>query len=52
MKEENGFIKVQSHKEHLSDMLHQLMLSHELTDVTLISDDKRQFKAHKIVLCA
>ena len=52
MKEENGFIKVQSHKEHLSDMLHQLMLSHELTDVTLISDDKRQFKGHKIVLCA
>merc|ERR1712126_122424 len=28
------------------------MLSQELTDVTLISDDKRKFKAHKIVLCA
>ena len=28
------------------------MYSNELTDVTLVSDDKKQFKAHKIVLSA
>ena len=33
-------------------MLHDLMTSNELTDVTLISEDNRQFKAHKVVLSA
>ena len=33
-------------------MLHALMKSNELTDVTLVCDDKTQFKAHKIVLSA
>ena len=28
------------------------MKSNELTDVTLVSDDKKQFKAHKFVLSA
>ena len=38
--------------DHLRNMLHQMMKSNELTDVTLICDDKIQFKAHKIVLSA
>ena len=33
-------------------MLHEMMKSNELTDVTLVCDDKKQFKAHKIVLSA
>ena len=33
-------------------MLHDMMLSNELTDVTLVSDDKVHFKAHKVVLSA
>ena len=37
---------------HLREMLHEMMKSDELTDVTLVCDDKRQFKAHKIVLSA
>merc|ERR1712243_73516 len=28
------------------------MLSNELTDVTLVSEDKKQFKAHKVILSA
>ena len=33
-------------------MLHHMMISKELTDVTLVSEDKKHFKAHKIVLSA
>jgi len=33
-------------------MLHDMMTSNELTDVTLVSEDKKQFKAHKVVLSA
>ena len=41
-----------TYSEHLRNMLHEMMKSEELTDVTLVCDDKRQFKAHKIVLSA
>ena len=37
-------------KEHLKDMMCEMSKSNELTDVTLFSDDNKQFKAHKIVL--
>ena len=37
---------------HLREMLQEMMKSKELTDVTLVCDDKRQIKAHKIVLSA
>ena len=52
MEEGESYIKVQSYRDNLRDLLHELMISKELTDVTLVSDDKVQFKAHKIVLCA
>ena len=42
----------QTYSDHLREMLHEMMKSNELTDVTLVCDDKRQFKAHKIVLSA
>ena len=38
--------------DHLREMLHEMMKSNELTDVTLVCDDKRRFKAPKIVLSA
>ena len=41
-----------TYSDHLREMLHEMMKSNELTDVTLVCDDKRQFKAHKIVLSA
>ena len=41
-----------TYPDHLTDMLHKLMVSKELTDITLVCDDKKQFKAHKIVLSA
>ena len=41
-----------TYTDHLREMLHEMMKSNELTDVTLISDDQTLFKAHKIVLSA
>ena len=38
--------------DHLREMLHEMMKSNYLTDVTLVCDDKRQYKAHKVVLSA
>ena len=37
-------------EDHVKEMLHEMMKSDELTDVTLVSDDKQEFKAHKVVL--
>jgi len=41
-----------NYSDHLREMLHEMMNSSYLTDVTLVCDDKVQFKAHKIVLSA
>ena len=38
--------------DHLERMLHEWRKSDALSDVTLFSDDKQQFKAHKLVLSA
>ena len=52
MHEEKCNLKWDTYSDHLREMLHEMMKSNELTDVTLVCDDKRQFKAHKIVLSA
>ena len=41
-----------TYSDHLQDMLYEMKNSDELTDVTLVCDDKKQFKAHKVVLSA
>ena len=41
-----------SFPDHLRGMMHDLKKSGELTDVTLVSEDKKQFNAHKIILSA
>ena len=41
-----------NYTDHLREMLHGMMTSNEFTDVTLVSEDKKQFKAHKVVLSA
>ena len=38
--------------DHLRGMLFNMLSSKELTDVTLVSEDKKQFRAHKVVLSA
>ena len=38
--------------DHLRKTLHDLKNSNEFTDVTLVCDDKRHIKAHKVILSA
>merc|ERR1712189_125059 len=41
-----------SYNDHLKEMMQNLLLSTESTDITLICEDKTKFKAHKFVLNA
>ena len=52
MNSEKYNLEWHSYTDHLRNMLHEMRKSNDLTDVTLVCDDKRQFKAHKIVLSA
>ena len=52
MTEEKNNHNWTTYSDHLREMLHEMMKSNQLTDVTLVCDDKKQFKAHKIVLSA
>ena len=38
--------------DHVKEMMQNLLLSNESTDITLICEDKTKFKAHKFVLNA
>ena len=49
MSQEKYNLNWHTYSDHLREMLCDMMKSNELTDVTLVCDDKRQFKAHKIV---
>merc|ERR1712126_424047 len=40
------------HLDHLNDMLHELLKSKYLADVTLVCDDGNQIDAHKVLLSA
>ena len=41
-----------TYSDHLRDMLYNMRKSENLTDVTLVCDDHKQFRAHKVVLSA
>merc|ERR1712126_305747 len=36
--------------DHLKAMMSNILMSGDLTDITLVSDDKKKLKAHKVVL--
>ena len=50
MELQNFSVKWDAYSDHLRRMLHEMMKSEELTDVTLVCDDKIQFNAHKVIL--
>ena len=52
MDQEKYNLNWDTYSDHLRQMLHNMLKSTELTDVTLICDDKKQLEAHKIVLSA
>ena len=45
-------MKCHSYPHHLKDMLQDMMSSDTFTDVTLMCDDQKQLKAHKVILSA
>ena len=51
-KEEKHTLYWHTYTDHLREMFHEMLKTSELADVTLVSDDLRQFKAHKIVISA
>ena len=42
----------QSYSDHLREALNEMMLSSEFADVTLVTDDKQQIRAHRNILSA
>merc|ERR1712189_51161 len=52
MKEEKFNLNWDTFTDHLGEMLHDMITSNEFTDVTLVTEDKKHFKAHKVVLSA
>ena len=52
MAQEKLYLTWHTYTDHLKGMLHDMMSSNELTDVTLVSEDKKRFKAHKVILSA
>ena len=41
-----------TYTDHLREMLHDMMTATEMTDITLVSEGRKHFKAHKVVLSA
>ena len=52
MNQEKYNLNWHTYSDHLRDLLHNMRQLEYLTDVTLVCDDQKQFKAHKIVLSA
>ena len=52
MQQESYNLSWSNFSDHLREMMHGMMKSNHLTDVTLVSDDKKPLAAHKLVLSA
>ena len=52
MDKDNYNVSWQTHGEHIQGALEKMLSSKEFTDVTLISDDKKQVRAHRNILSA
>ena len=49
---ENCIIRWDNFSEHVKGVLYEMMKTTQMTDVTLVCDDKKKINAHKIVLAA
>ena len=52
MKQENYTFKWQGYSDHLRNMMKEMMLDNDFTDVTLVSEDRKHIRAHKNILSA
>ena len=50
--QEKYTLAFQDYSEHLRDMMKELILRDDFTDVTLVTEDKKHIKAHKNILSA
>ena len=50
--QEKYTLRWHSYSDHLREALHEMMLSSEFADVTLVTDDKQQIRAHRNILSA
>merc|ERR1712098_912174 len=41
-----------TYTDHLREMLHNMMSQSDFTDITIVCEDKKEYKAHKVVLAA
>ena len=50
--QEKYTLRWHSYSDHLREALNEMMLSSEFADVTLVTDDKQQIRAHRNILSA
>ena len=50
--QEKYILKRHSYSDHLRNMMKEMMISGQFADVTLVTDDKQQIKAHRNILSA
>ena len=50
--QEKYTLQCHSFSDHLRGALSEMMISSEFSDVTLVTDDKQQIKAHRNILSA
>ena len=52
MHQEKSSLTWNAYSDHLRDMMKELMMNDDFADVTLVSEDRKQIKAHKNILSA
>ena len=52
MRQEKYSFTWQTYSDHLRSMMKELMMNEDFTDVTLVTEDKKQIKAHTSILSA
>ena len=52
MREEKYTLNWHTYSDHLRDILKEMSSDDSFADVTLVTDDKKQMKAHKNILSA
>ena len=52
MDQEKYTLTWHTYPDHLRGMMNEMMMSEDFADVTLVTDDKKQIKAHRNILSA
>ena len=52
MHQEKYSLSWQTYSDHLKSLMKEMMLNEDLSDVTLVTEDKKQIKANISILCA